>query len=95
MYEEETFLQNPAKEHSLDLISCGSAPVTVVLSEKVDEDNSILLHKCRKEKIKHHFMRYVSIHYHCNRNKPQLRLPLTFKHFYMFSLYPAAWKLFF
>lgn len=81
MYEEETFLQNPAKEHSLDLISCGSALVTVVLSEKVDEDNSILLHKCGKEKIKHHFMRYVSIHYHCNRNKPQLRLPLTFKHF--------------
>lgn len=22
-------------------------------------------------------MRYVSIHYHCNRNKPQLRLPLN------------------
>lgn len=58
LYVDKMFLQNPVKGHSLHLISCGSAPITVVLSEKVDEDNSILLHKCRKEKVKHHFMRY-------------------------------------
>lgn len=45
-----------------------------MLSEKVDEDNSILLHKCGTEKVKRHFMRYVSVHCHGNRNKPPAQI---------------------
>lgn len=42
----------PVTGHSLHLFSCGSALITAALSEKVDQDNSILLHKCRGEKRK-------------------------------------------
>lgn len=44
--------KTPVTGHSLHLFSCGSALITAALSEKVDQDNSILLHKCRGEKRK-------------------------------------------